>query len=253
MSLKFSPNLNIFFKDVPFPERIAKAAALGFQQVEFWGWWDEDVDAIAQAAQQNNVAIAAFCTKFVSLVDASQRAEYLAGLKETLQVAAKLDCHTLISQVGNELPGVSRAEQHASLVEGLKAAAPLLAEAGVTLVIEPLNLLVDHAGYYLSRSDEAFDVVREVDSPYVKVLFDIYHQQITEGNLISNIRKGAALIGHYHIADNPGRGEIGTGEIHYPNVLKAIAETGYMGCVGVELFPAHGSDEAALQGVLGLK
>ena len=252
MSLNFSPNLNIFFKEVPFADRIAKAAALGFKQVEFWGWWDEDLDAVEKAAKTSNVAIAAFCTKFISLVDASKRDEYIAALKETIQVAAKLNCRTLISQVGNELPGVPRSEQHASLVAGLAAAAPLLAEAGVTLTIEPLNLLVDHAGYYLARSNEAFEAVRKVNSPYVKVLFDIYHQQITEGNLISNIREGAQWIGHYHIADNPGRCEIGTGEINYPNVLKAIEETGYKGYIGVELFPKHGSDDAALQGVLKL-
>jgi len=252
MSLKFSPNLNIFFQDVPFPDRIAKVAALGYKQAEFWGWWDQDVDAIAAAAKKSNVAIAAFCTKFISLVDASKRAEYLEALQETIDVAAKLNCRTLISQVGNELPGVPRCEQHASLVAGLAASAPLLAKAGVTLTIEPLNLLVDHAGYYLARSDEAFEVIREVNSPNVKVLFDIYHQQITEGHLIRNIRDNAQLIGHYHIADNPGRGEIGTGEINYPNVLKAVEETGYQGYVGVELFPKHGTDEAALQGVLKL-
>jgi len=251
MSLKFSPNLNIFFNECSFSDRIAKMAELGFKQVEFWGWWDEDIDAVAAAAKKNGVSIAAFCTKFVSLVDASKRAEYIEGLRETLAVAKKLGCRTLISQVGNELPGVPRSEQHASLVAGLSAAAPILAEAGVTLTIEPLNVLVDHAGYYLARSDEAFEIVREVDSPYVKVLFDIYHQQITEGNLIANIRKGAQWIGHYHVADNPGRGDIGTGEINYPNVLKAIKETGYEGCIGIELFPKTG-DLAALQGVYKL-
>ena len=253
MAIKFSPNLNIFFKELSFADSIAKMSQLGFKQVEFWGWWDQDVDAIAAAAQKNGVAIAAFCTKFVSLVDTSKRAEYIQGLKETIEVAKKLGCRTLISQVGNELPGVPRSEQHASLVEGLSAVAPMLAEAGITLTIEPLNLLVDHAGYYLSRSDEAFEVIRKVNSPYVKVLFDVYHQQITEGHLIQNIRTGAQWIGHYHVADNPGRGEIGTGEINYPNVLNAIAETGYNGFVGIELFPKAGCDEAALQGALALQ
>jgi len=153
--------------------------------------------------------------------------------------------------VGQELPGLPREAQHQALIDGLRLAAPLLEKAGVTLTIEPLNLLIDHKGYYLSRSDEAFEIVRQVGSPRVKVLFDVYHQQITEGNLINNIRSGAEWIGHYHIAGHPGRGEIGSGEIDYRNVLRAIAETGYRGSIGIEL-TAKGTDEAALKEVLEL-
>jgi hydroxypyruvate isomerase len=249
VTIKFSPNLNIFFRQFPMAERIEKVAGLGFRQVEFWGWWDEDIDALQAAAEASDVAITAFCTKFVSLVDKTRRESYLTGLEETLTVAKRLNCPTIISQVGDELKGVTREEQRASLIEGLAVAAPMLEQAGTTLTIEPLNILVNHPGYYLTRSDEAVDIVRQVDSPKIKVLFDVYHQQITEGNLINNIRSGSEWIGHYHIADNPGRCEIGRGEINYRNVLKAIEETGYQGTVGVELFPKYGSDASALEGL----
>ena len=121
----------------------------------------------------------------------------------------------------------------------------MLETAGRTLVIEPLNELVDHAGYYLIRSDEAFEIVEEVGSSNVKVVFDIYHQQISEGHLIRNIIQNIDKIGHFHAAGNPGRNELTRGEIHYPQVFEAIQSTNYEGYVGLEYWPV----EPALEGL----
>ena len=132
---------------------------------------------------------------------------------------------------------VSRDQQHQSLVDGLKEAAPMLESADITLVIEPLNELVDHAGYYLTRSDEAFDIIDEVASSHVKVVFDIYHQQISEGHIIHNITSNIEKIGHFHSAGNPGRHELSHGEINYPVVFDAIRKTNYEGFVGLEYWP----------------
>jgi hydroxypyruvate isomerase len=132
---------------------------------------------------------------------------------------------------------VPRDDQHRSLVEGLRACVPYLRDAGVTLLVEPLNTAVDHSGYYLSGSDEAFDVIDEVGDPHVKLLFDIYHQQITEGHLIARITRNIDKIGHFHAAGNPGRHELDSGEIHYPAVFRAIDASGYDGLIGLEYFP----------------
>ncbi len=105
------------------------------------------------------------------------------------------------------------------------------------LVFEPLNTLVDHKGYYLYSSEEAFRIADQVNSPKVKVLYDIYHQQITEGHLIKRITKNIDKIGHFHAAGNPGRHELYFGEINYSEVFKAIDETGYTGSIGLEYFP----------------
>jgi hydroxypyruvate isomerase len=175
----------------------------------------------------------------VSLVDPATRAAYLTGLQESLVAARQLNCRTLISQVGDAREGVSREEQHACLVEGLRQAAPLLEAADVTLVIEPLNELVDHAGYYLIRSDEAFAIVDQVGSPRVKVVFDIYHQQISEGHLIHNLTANIDKIAHFHAAGNPGRHELSVGEIDYPSVFAAIQATGYDGYVALEYWPTR--------------
>src|SRR5207248_4806901 len=107
-----------------------------------------------------------------------------------------------------------------------------------TLIVEPLNTLVNHAGYYLNFTREAFEIMRQVGSPYVKILFDIYHVQIMEGNLIDTIRNNIGHIGHFHVGDVPGRHEPGTGEINYKNVLRAIRATGFKDFVAVEYVPS---------------
>ena len=135
--------------------------------------------------------------------------------------------------------GIPRDQQHQCLVDGLKAAAPMLETAGITLVIEPLNELVDHAGYFLIRADEAFQIIDEVASPNVKVVFDIYHQQISEGHVINNITANIDKIAHFHAAGNPGRHELTIGELHYPSIFEAIQQTSYDGYVGLEYWPKN--------------
>ena len=212
-------------------------AQAGIGAFEFWAWWEKDLDAVLKARDANGLQIAACCTKFISLVDPDQRDAYLAGLEESIQAAKQLSCPTLISQVGDFRPGVARKDQYQSLVDGLKAAAPLLEGSGVTLVIEPLNELVDHAGYYLIRSDEAFEIIDEVGSESVKVVFDIYHQQISEGHVITHLTDGIDKIRHFHAAGNPGRNELTAGELNYPQIFQAIRQTDYDGFVGLEYWP----------------
>ena len=132
---------------------------------------------------------------------------YLAALRESCQAAKRAGVAKLITQVGPDT-GAERAFQHESIVKTLCAASPILAEYGVTLMIEPLNTFVDHPGYYLTSSAEAFDMIREVDSPFVKVVYDMYHQQIMEGNIIPSVTKNLDLIAHLHAAGHPGRHEL---------------------------------------------
>ncbi len=235
--LRPSVCIDAVLADLPIHDALRIVADAQIDAFEFWCWWEKDLDELQAARDKHQLKIAAFCTKFISLVDPASRADYLAGLEESIAAARQLDCPTLISQVGDFRPGVPRAEQHASLVEGLKQAAPMLEDAGVTLGFEPLNELVDHAGYYLIRSDEAFQIVDEVASPRVKVVFDIYHQQISEGHLIHNITANIDKIAHFHAAGNPGRHELTVGEIHYPSVFEAIQETDYAAYVGLEYWP----------------
>ncbi len=242
-TLRPSVCIDAVLSDLSFDDALRIVAVSGIGAFEFWGWWDKDLSQLLSARDAHQLRISACCTKFISLVDPATRADYLAGLEESIAAAKRLDCGTLISQVGDCRPGVPRADQHACLVQGLKQAAPLLEAADVTLVIEPLNELVDHPGYFLIRSDEAFEIIDEVGSPRVKVVFDIYHQQISEGHLIHNITTNIDKIGHFHAAGNPGRHELSLGELHYPSIFEAISETNYDGYVGLEYWPVKNPAE----------
>ena len=236
--MDYSVCINAVFGGMPLHEALEPIRACGAAAFEFWSWEDADIDALCDAQEKTGLRCAAMCARAVPLVDPARRAEYLDGLRASISVAKRLDCPSLIVTVGQERPGVSREAQRDSIIEGLCVCAPLAEDAGVTLVVEPLNTLVDHRGYFLARSDEAFGILRAVDSPNVRLLFDIYHQQITEGNLIANLTTNIGLIGHIHVAAVPGRGELtGENEIHYPSVFAALRRAGYAGAIGLEYFP----------------
>src|SRR5437588_10642767 len=184
----------------------------------------------------------------MTLVDPADREAFLAEIKASTEAAKRFEAARLVTLTGNELPGVPREAQHKSIVEGLKAAHAVVAPLGVTLIVEPLNTLVNHQGYYLNHAPEAFEIMREVGSPNVKILYDIYHVQIMDGNLIDSIRKNIGLIGHFHVGDVPGRHEPGTGEIDYGNVFKAIQATGFKDFVAMEYNPSKDPMET-LRGV----
>lgn len=238
--MKLSVCVDAIFMGEDIETAIHKVKDMGIPAVEFWSWDDKDLNKLKKAKEETGIEIAAFCTGFVSLVEESKRQEYIDFLIRTIDVAKELGCKTLISQTGADL-GIDRGVQHASLVEGLKACVPYLGKADMTLVVEPLNIRVDHQGYYLSSSDEGAEIMKEVGSSHVKMLYDIYHQQITEGDLIRRIREYAPLIGHFHAAGNPGRHELYHSEIDYQTVFDAIRKTGYDGYIGLEYFPV---DEA---------
>jgi hydroxypyruvate isomerase len=138
-----------------------------------------------------------------------------------------------ITQVGNDT-GAPREVQHTAIVETLKAAKPILEQYGVTVMPEPLNVKVNHPGYYLTTASEAFDIIREVDSPFVKVVYDIYHQQVTEGDIIPTVTKHLDLIAHLHSAGHPGRHDLWEGELNYKYIFDAIDKAGYTGACGLE-------------------
>jgi len=223
---------------------LEKVKEHGFHGLEYYNWWDLDVKRVAREQERIGIGIIATCTTFFNMVDPRFRDEYIAGIKETIQACKMLGAKSIITQTGQEIQGLSRTVQQESMIETLKACASLCEAAGTVLEIEPLNGLVDHPGHFLQRSDEAAEIIKQVDSPHVKLVFDVYHQQITEGNVIRNATKYMDLINHYHIADNPGRNEPGTGELNYVNILRAIKETGYDGYVGLECGYTVDTDEA---------
>ncbi|MBD2869974.1 hydroxypyruvate isomerase family protein [Paenibacillus arenilitoris] len=236
--MRFSVVLDAVYAGKNVYESMLEVKKLGFHAVEFFGWADHDLQAFASVKNALGLQVAAILAKPVSMTHTAQRPALVGSVKQAISAARQLGCHRIIMLTG-PLEDEGRGNAHEQIVIGLKTVEPLLREANVMAVLEPLNTLVDHPGYYLNQSEEAFRIVDEVDSPYVKVLYDIYHMQIMEGNIIATIKENIARIGHFHMAGVPGRHEPYTGELYYITILKAIEDTGYRGFVGLEYKPAE--------------
>jgi hydroxypyruvate isomerase len=193
------------------------------------------------------------------MVDKNDRDLYLKGVKQGIEVAKELGALNvfLMSDILQEDRTVkpmdrpvSDEEKEANTIAMLKEIAPLMEKADVVGVIEPLNTTVDHAGYSLCHTAPAVDLLKKVNSKNICLLYDAYHMQIMEGNVITNIRAFHDYFGHFHLADVPGRFEPGTGELNYYNILKALSETGYDRIVGFELEPKMASSSEVMRRLL---
>jgi hydroxypyruvate isomerase len=250
--VRLSVCIDMIMTDIPFLDRMERVKRLGYPAFEFWDWKSKDVDAIIRKKNELGLEIATIMgSGWKSLFTEDARKTFVSEIQASLGAAKRLGSKTLIVTTGFEDKRIPRAEQHAHYVTALKAAAPFAEQAQLTLVLEPLNTKVDHPGYYLQTAKEGFEILDEVGSPAVKMLFDIYHHQIMEGNVIQDITKNISKIAHFHVADVPGRHEPGTGEINYANVFRAIAATGYQGFIGLEFKPS-GNAEESLKAVLKL-
>ena len=227
-----------FFKgqDADFCQAIRRIAALGYDAAETYRWKGLDLDEVKRTLDECGVELLSMCTTEFDLTSPDKRDAWLDGMKESCEAAKKLGARRLITQVGKDT-GAPREQQHASIVAGLKAGAPILEQYGITMMIEPLNVLVNHPGYYLVSALEAFDIVKEVGSPSVKVVYDIYHQQISEGNIIPTVTANLEHIAHLHGAGHPGRHELQYGESNYRYIIDQIDKAGYKGSLGLEYSP----------------
>ena len=234
--MNFSVCIDAVYHGKDLEASLRECSGAGFRNIEFWSWWDKDVSLLETLQRELGIRYVAFCAPFVSLVDAARRTEFLRGLSDTIAVAKRLHCQRIIAQTGNEL-SLPRAAQHEALVEGLRTCVGPLEKSGVTLVIEPLNLAVDHPGYYLASSREAFAVAQEVHSDHVKVLYDIYHMQINEGDILRAMEPNLGKIGHIHVAGSNGRHEPENGELNYPFILNGLDAAGYGAYIGLEYYP----------------
>jgi len=252
-------SLEMVYENEPFLDRIDHVADHGFDAVEFATWFDKDLDALEIRLDKNDISLTAMAAIQETgmpqdfdraMTDPEQREAVIEDIENSIQVAQRFDCPNLIVLVGPELER-PRDEQFDNIVDCLREVAPEAEAAGVSLVLEPLNHPVDHPGFFLEQSQTGFELVREVDSPAVNLLFDIYHQQVAEGNILATVTENLDDIGHIHIADVPGRHEPGTGELHYSNILSAIDNAGYDGQVGFEFSPIS-TEKAAFSAIRSL-
>ncbi len=236
---KFSVCIDAVFQNRNIAETFHSLNSIGINSVEFWSWWDKDLELLYELTKDHNINIVCFCTKFVSLTDSNFHEEYLDGLRESIDAAKRLNCKMLITQTGNELDSISRSEQNSNIIDGLKKCKKYLEESDITLLIEPLNTIYDHIGYYLWSSKECVSIIHELESNSIKMLYDIYHQQIMEGDILNTIISNLDVIGHIHCAGHPGRNELNLGEINYSYVFNNLVNAGYNKHFGLEYFPKN--------------
>lgn len=247
---KFSANLSFLYADKPFLDRFAAAAADGFAAVEYVGPYAFPADDIRAQLDRYGLRQALFNLPAGNW-DAGERGigclpdrveEFREGVDKALAYARALDCPKLNCLAGIA-PVYSDPELlERTLVENLVYAARLCAEAGVRLLLEPINLR-DIPGFFVSTTDHAESILDDVGSDNLFLQYDFYHTQVMQGDLIATFERLANRIAHVQVADNPGRHEPGTGEINYANVFRALDAAGYDGFVGCEYKPLAGTSE----------
>lgn len=179
--------------------------------------------------------------------DMGRREEFLQQIRESVEVARRVNATWMTVVPGHLDLRQDFGYQTANVIESLRQASAILEPHGLVMVLEPLNFR-DHPGLFLSRAAQAYEICRAVDSPACKILFDIYHQQITEGNLIPNMERSWDEIAYFQTGDNPGRKEPTTGEINYGNVFRFIHNKGYTGILGME----HGNSKEGMEGEMAV-
>lgn len=251
--MQFSVKItDVFDPSVSPEEMVRRSAKGGASAVGFRPWYDQEaLERVVQTVDQLELDLTYLSGgspdregPAFPLANPDTASEGVSDLRRAIDVAERVNCKYVNVIPGWENKRLDSAVQHLSIVRSLRQVADTAADAGVILAVEPINTAVDHPGIYLHSSYEGYKIIDAVDSPNVRLLYDIYHQQISEGNIISNIREHIDLIGYIHVGDVPGRHEPGTGEINYPVVFEALGEAGYDGVVGLECYPKGSPDDA---------
>ena len=251
--MRFSVNVSILFTEVPFPERFARARDAGFAAVELWWPRGEDLDATRAAIEDAglDVVLLNFDAGDMPagdrglISDPARRAAFRENVPVALELARSVGCTKLNALAGHELPEHDREEQLELARENVRHAADAAAEQGAEVLIEAVNT-IENGPYLLSRTEQAAAFVRSVRRDNVRLQYDAYHMQRMEGNLVATIERHFDAIAHVQVADSPGRGAPGTGEINFDYVLGRLDELGYDGYVGLEYKAADGDTEASL-------
>ncbi len=237
---RFSVMLWTLEKQAPFDQCLEIVAAAGYQGVELVGefqqWPDHETRQVLDKMRSLGLVFDMLSGVKAGLADPAGSSEFLKAVALQLEAAKKFGSPQINLKSGNRIGSVPQAAQHAACVDNLKRAADLAEASHVQIVIEPIDPL-ENPNMYLTSVSEAFEIVRKVGSPQVKVLYDFYHEQRAYGNLIEKLQQNIDLVGLVHIADVPGRHEPGTGEIDYGNIYRTLKLLNYSKYITMEFFP----------------
>jgi hydroxypyruvate isomerase len=251
--MRFTANISMLFKEYPLTERFARARSAGFSAVEMWWPSGEDLSAVERAARDSGVRLTGLNFDAGNmpagdrglLSDPERQGAFRENVPIALGIAERLGCDKLNALVGLRIESLPLEEQMALARENVAWAADQAAGQGAIILIEAVNTF-ENGPYLLQSTKQAVEFVRAVGRPNVKLQYDAYHMQRMEGNLVATIREHLSEIAHVQIADSPGRGEPGTGEIHYPYVFQQLEELGYDGLIGLEYKPSSGDTVESL-------
>ena len=243
--MNISINTFCLFGNAPLDDAFSLMKKHGYTVFEQWMIPQDKAEPILTSMHKHGITLSAFCTSFFTLNNEAFHDKYEAAILTALQTAKQLSGRSLITQVGQDTgePGYA---QHKAIVKGLLRVKPFLEKAGVTLLVEPLNDVKDHKGYYLTSSEEGFEIMREVNSPCVKLLFDVYHQLHMGEDVLTLIERNIDLIGHFHIAGYPNRDERIFEAFDYRPFFQFLNAHQIAAPVGLELFPGSKSQADAL-------
>jgi hydroxypyruvate isomerase len=250
----YAINLDTWCKQVPFELRFALARKLGFRAVEFWtvdrGNGTKASD-IRKLVDDNGLDVTQFAPAWPNFADPSKLPDLLRVTEQAIADAKVLGCSEFTVTGHALVDGMTREAQLAGYTAGLMRMAPLLESAGITGLVEPFNR-VNHLNHLLNGSQPALPMVRSVNSPRVKLLWDFYHMQLEDGDLIEKFTAGADQVAHVQIGDVPGRHQPGTGEVNHANLLRAVRAAGYHDKIGLEFMPLDQDDARAVRDMLAL-
>lgn len=235
---KISCCIDMMFSEFDFYDRIGEVKKYGIDTIEFWKWTNKDVDKVKRLLDGNKMNLSIFNIDSTDeklsydlsrgILNSGRADEFLSALSESIPVYKKLNASAMIVLIGENAPYCEE-----NVLKCLNAAKPICEKENVTLIIEPLND-IDRQGYSMPYAKPVFKLLKKVNSPNIKMLYDIYHQNMMGDFSMEDIRENTDLIGHFHVADAPGRHEPGTGNVDYIKILKEISELPYDGYIGLE-------------------
>ena len=235
---KISCCIDMMFSGFDFYDRIGEVKKYGIDTIEFWKWTNKDVDKVKRLLDGNKMNLSIFNIDSTDealsydlsrgILNSGRADEFLSALSESIPVYKKLNASAMIVLIGENAPYCEE-----NVLKCLNAAKPICEKENVTLIIEPLND-IDRQGYSMPYAKPVFKLLKKVNSPNIKMLYDIYHQNMMDDFSMEDIRENTELIGHFHVADAPGRHEPGPGNVDYIKILKEISELPYDGYIGLE-------------------
>ena len=238
--LRYGPRVGL--ASGPVPQQLETFAAAGFSAFEHNGLpsnTPQEIEAIRKKMDDLKMSMGTFVVnrggwRTTALPDRSAHNTFLADVKRGVELHKMVGNEVATVTSGLAVPHLSFEQQTRNCVEALKRAAEIVEKTKLVLVLEPLNHKVDHAGYFVVYSEHAGEIIGSVNHPQVRILFDMYHQQVSEGNIINHTNMYWDLIGYFQTGDVPGRKEPYTGEMNYQNIFKNLHEKGYKGIIGLE-------------------